>query len=177
MVLIMLIKVGFDMKKFLCAILAVAVVFSLAACSKKPTEGNDENTTLSSSVWPDNAFFKDIPAIDGTITLYQDNKNESGYTYSFFVDGVDYKSFCSYIAELEKAGFGIYSSSPLNTQKTEDMLPEKLDDGVYNATWLGKRRGVYVAAQWYGDEYYEANGLPADSNVRLVFYTYNPFAN
>ncbi len=175
----MLIKVGFSMKKFLCVILAVASVMSLAACTEKPTDAGAETTTASSAspMWPDNAFFKDIPSVGDNITFYNDDKNEKGYTYSFAADGMDYDDFRSYIAELEKAGFSVYKTSPLSTVTTEDMLPEKLDDGTYNASWIGNRRGIYVAAQWYGDEYYAQNNLPADNNVRLVFYTYNAFAN
>ncbi|MBQ5825340.1 MAG: hypothetical protein IIW48_11120 [Clostridia bacterium] len=175
------------MKKFLCVILAVAAVISLAACSEKPTSDNTETkadskveTTTETSTkleWPDNALFKDIPSVGDNITFYNPDKNEKGYTYSFAADEMDYDDFRKYIAELEKAGFSVYKSSVLSTIKTEDLLPEKLEKGTYNATWIGNRRGVYVAAQWYGDKYYEENNLPKDSNVRLVFYTYNAFAN
>ncbi len=167
------------MKKILCIILAAAAIISLAACSGKPSDGSaaDETTTAAAElVWPNNAFFKDIPSVGNNITFYNEEKNDKGYTYTFFADELDYDDFCKYIAELEKAGFSVYKESLLSTIKTEDMLPKKLEDGTYNASWIGNRRGVYVAAQWYGDEYYEKNNLPEDSNVRLVFYTYNAFA-
>ena len=161
------------MKKLFCVILAILSIVSLAACSDKPAETpTTEPVTYS---WPDNALFKDVPAVCGTIYFYRENKNDQGYTYSFGADGASYKDFRNYIAELEKAGFEIYSATVLNTTKTEDILPEKLDDDTFNASWIGKRRGLYVAAQWYGDEYYEQNNLPKDSNVRLTFYTYNVF--
>ena len=162
------------MKKLLCAFLAIAAVLSLAACSSDPS---DDVTTKAPTTyaWPDNAFFKDIPAIKDSVTLYNEEKNDQGYTYTFHVADVDYKEFCEYIANLEKSEFEIYSTSPLNTTTTKDLLPDELPDGTYNASWLGKRRGVYVAASWYGDEYYEANNLPQDNNLRIVFYTYNPF--
>lgn len=167
------------MKKLLCIILAAVAVASLAACSKKPTNDNTANESIETTeqlIWPNNAFFKDIPSVGDTITLYNEEKNDKGYTYTFFADEIDYDDFCDYIAELEEAGFSVYRPSLSSTTKTEDMLPKKLEEGTYNASWIGNRRGIYVAAQWYGDEYYEQNNLPEDSNVRLIFYTYNAFA-
>lgn len=164
------------MKKILCIILALISVVSLAACSKDPGEEQaPQAADTKADKWPDNAFFKDIPSVGDNITFYNEDKNEKGYTYTFFADEMDYDDFRAYIAKLEEAGFAIYDTSVLSTKKTEDLLPEKLEDGTFNASWLGKRRGVYVAAQWYGDEYYKANDLPEDSNLRLVFYTYNAF--
>jgi|GEM_PF-6184116 len=163
------------MKKILCILLALVSIVSLAACSKDPTDGSIETTTEETYTWPDNVFFKDIPAIDGKINFYKDDKNDQGYTYTFFADELDYDDFRKYIAELEEAGFSVYKKSLLSTNTTEDMLPKKLEDGTYNASWIGNRRGVYIAAQWYGDEYYKENNLPEDNNVRLTFYTYNPF--
>ncbi len=164
------------MKKFLCIILALISIMSLAACSDKPKEQQPIQPTSDSVTWPDNAFFKDIPSVGDTITLYEDSKTEKGYSYTFFADDITYDEFCAYIAKLEEAGFGVYKTSLLSSTTTEDMLPKELPEGTYNASWLGNRRGVYVAAQWYGDEYYKQNNLPEDSNVRLVFYTYNAFA-
>ncbi len=167
------------MKKILCIILVAVAVASLAACSEKPTDDNASSEAAATTeplIWPNNAFFKDIPSVGDTITLYNEEKNDKGYTYTFFADEMDYDDFREYIAELEKAGFSVYKESLLSTIKTEDMLPKKLESGTYNASWIGNRRGVYVAAQWYGDEYYKENNLPEDSNVRLVFYTYNAFA-
>ncbi|MBO5361202.1 MAG: hypothetical protein J6B25_10245 [Clostridia bacterium] len=167
------------MKKLLCTILAIVAVVSLAACSKKPTNNNTANESIETTAplnWPNNAFFKDIPSVGENITFYKEDKNDKGYTYTFFADEMDYDDFCKYIAELEKAGFSVYKESLLSTIKTEDMLPKKLENGTHNASWIGNRRGVYIAAQWYGDKYYEENNLPEDSNVRLVFYTYNAFA-
>ncbi len=164
------------MKKILCVILALVSIMSLAACSGKPEEQTAPQTNTNAIQWPDNAFFKDIPSVGDTITFYEDNKNEQGYTYTFFADDMTYGDFRAYVAKLEEAGFSVYKESLLSTITTEDMLPEKLDEGTYNASWIGNRRGVYIAAQWYGDEYYEQNNLPQDSNVRLVFYTYNAFA-
>lgn len=164
------------MKKLLCITLAILSIVSLAACSKEP-ENNQVVETKAPTVhnWPDNALFKDIPAVHGTIGFYRENKNEQGYTYAFGSTGSDYKDFCAYIAELEKAGFEFYDMTGLNITDTEDVLPEELEEGTYNASWIGKRRGLYVAAQWYGDEYYKQNELPEDSNIRLTFYTYNAF--
>ena len=167
------------MKKLLCIILAAVAVASLAACSEKPTTGNTANdsaVTTKPFTWPDNVFFKDIPSVGDTITMYNEDKNDKGYTYTFFADEIDYDDFRDYIKDLEKAGFSVYKKSLLSTNTTEDMLPKKLEEGTYNASWIGNRRGIYVAAQWYGDEYYEQNNLPKDSNVRLTFYTYNVFA-
>lgn len=166
------------MKKLLCILLALTTVISFAACSKKEPGNETEKIELTTPTytWPDNVFFEDIPDVGGTITFYKDNKDDKGYTFTFFADDLDYDDFRKYVKELEKAGFSIYKPSLLSSTTTEDMLPEKLEKGTYNASWLGNRRGVYVAAQWYGDEYYEKNNLPQDSNVRLVFYTYNAFA-
>lgn len=171
------------MKKILCALLAVSLVFGLAACG-----GNDtpETTTQPTTVvlpqdktfpWPDNALFGDVPALKEQVEFYKENKNDKGYTYEFAVNGVSYDEFRTYIAKLEDAGFGIYKDSLLDTIKTSDVLPEKLAEGKYNAVWSGNRRGLYVAAFWYGDEYYENNGLAQSYNVRLTFYTYNAFEN
>ena len=102
-------------------------------------------------------------------------KTEDGYVYTFFADGVDYKALKNYVKQLEEAGFGVYNSTPLELTKTEDLLPDKLDEGTYSAKWIGNRRGLYVAITWYADEYYEANNLPKDNNIRLYFYTYNAF--
>ncbi len=164
------------MKKLLCITLAILSIVSLAACSKEP-ENNIVVETKAPSVysWPDTALFKDVPAVSGTIGFYRENQNDKGYTYAFGSDGVDYKGFCAYIAELEKAGFEFYDVTGLDITDTEDVLPEELEEGTYNASWLGKRRGLYISAQWYGDEYYEKNNLPKDNNVRLTFYTYNAF--
>ncbi len=162
------------MKKLICMLLVAISVFSLAACSKDPVE---ETPTKAPTVhnWPDNALFKDVPAIGGTINFYNEEKAEEGYVYTFFADGIDYKGLKDYVKQLEAAGFSVYDSTGLNITKTEDMLPDELDEGTYSAKWIGKRRGLYVAINWYADEYYETNNLPKDSNVRLYFYTYNAF--
>lgn len=162
------------MKKIICALLAASLLFCFAGCNKNL--GGDETTVVEKTfTWPEDAFFKDIPAPGGKIKNFNDSKNDKGYIYEISVDEIDYEEFCEYIAKLEGAGFGIYKSSPLSSLETEDVLPEKPADGIYNATWSGNRRGVYVAAFWYGDEYYEKYDLPKDSNVRLTFYTYNAF--
>ncbi len=161
------------MKKLLCIILALCTILCLAACGGKNEPENPHDAYTEQ--WPDNAFFADIPAIADEISRYKESQNDRGYVYEITLDKMDYKDFCKYIAKLEKAGFGIYKATPLSTLKTEDMLPEKLADGIFNATWSGNRRGVYVAAFWYGDKYYEEHDLPQDANVRLTFFTYNAF--
>ncbi len=165
------------MKKIICAVLAAVLVLCFAGCSKD--DAPEETTVVlpedKTFPWPDNAFFKDIPGPDGEIKNFKESNNDKGYIYEVVADGMDYKEFCEYIAQLEQAGFGIYKSSPLSDLKTEDVLPEKLGKDAHNASWSGNRRGVYVAAFWYGDEYYEKYDLPKDNNVRLTFYTYNAF--
>jgi len=168
------------MKKIFCLLLAAVCVVSLAACSKKT---NGESTTATPTQaeattvknWPYNAFFKDIPPIGGDIVSYKEGKNDQGYTYSFEVNDVDYNGLKDYVKQLEAAGFGPYSPSQLNPVKTEDMLPEVLSEGQYNAIWSGNKRGIYVSISWYADEYYQVNNLPQSCNVRLVFYSYNAF--
>ncbi len=170
------------MKKIICMLLAGLFVFGLAACGgdETPETTEKETTTVlmpdeKTFPWPDNALFGDVPAIKDRVEYYKDNKSDKGYTYEFAVNGISYDEFRTYIAELEKAGFGIYKDSLLDTVTTADVLPEKLADGKSNASWSGNRRGLYIAAFWYGDEYYEANGLEKSYNVRLTFYTYNAF--
>ena len=163
------------MKKIICLLLAAISVVSLAACSEDPVQEAPTTTPAAEYKWPDNALFKDVPAVSGKITFYNDEKTEDGYVYTFFADGVDYKALKNYVKQLEEAGFGVYNSTPLAITKTEDLLPDKLDKDTYSAKWIGNRRGLYVAITWYADEYYEANNLPKDSNVRLYFYTYNAF--
>lgn len=163
-----------NMKKIICLLLAAISVISLAACSEDPAPETPTNAPVEHS-WPDNALFKDVPAVSGKITFYNDEKTEDGYVYTFFADGVDYKALKNYVKQLEDAGFGVYNSTPLELTKTEDLLPDKLDEGTYSAKWIGNRRGLYVAITWYADEYYEANNLPKDNNIRLYFYTYNAF--
>ena len=171
------------MKKLLCAVLAGALVFGLAACSgddTPETTTQPEPTTVvlpqdKTFAWPDNALFGDVPAIKERVEYYRENKNDKGYTYEFAANGISYDEFRAYIAALEEAGFSIYKDSLLDTIKTADVLPEKLAEGKNNVVWSGNRRGLYVAAFWYGDEYYEANGLEQSYNVRLTFYTYNAF--
>lgn len=170
------------MKKILCVLLAAAVLFSLAACGDNSK--SDETTTQPTTVvlpqdkrfpWPDNALFGDVPGIKDSFEYYSENKTDKGYTYEFAANGVSYDEFRAYIAELEGAGFSIYKKSLLDTITTADVLPESLAEGKHNAVWSGNRRGLYLAAFWYGDEYYEANGLEKSYNVRLTFYTYNAF--
>lgn len=169
------------MKKILCLLLAGSLLFSLAACGEK---NKPETTTQPTTVvlpqdkrfaWPDNALFGDVPGIREEFEFYNENKNDKGYTYEFATSGVSYDEFRTYIAKLEEAGFGIYKDSLLDTIKTSDVLPEILAEGKFNAVWSGNRRGLYVAAFWYGDEYYENSGLTKSYNVRLTFYTYNAF--
>ncbi len=162
------------MKKIICLLLAAISVVSLAACSKDPAPETTTKAPVEHS-WPDNALFKDVPAISGKINFYNEEKTEKGYVYTFFADGIDYKALKAYVKQLEDAGFGVYNSTPLALTKTEDLLPDELDEGTYSAKWIGNRRGLYVAINWYADEYYEANNLPKDNNVRLYFYTYNAF--
>lgn len=165
------------MKKLLCAILALITVVSLAACSKDPDPTNTDVTTKAPSAytWPDNVLFKDVPALKDTISFYNETKDENGYVYTLFADDITYDEFCDYIDKLEKAEFNIYDTTGLNITTTDDILPDSLPEGKHNASWLGKRRGLYIAANWYGDEFYEENGLPKDSNVRIYFYTYDAF--
>lgn len=170
------------MKKLLCVLLAGSLVFGLAACggddSSESTEPETTTVVLPQDKtfpWPDNALFGDVPAIKEQVEYYKDNKNDKGYTYEFAANDISYDEFRAYIASLEEAGFGIYKDSLIDTVETADVLPEKLAEGKNNAVWSGNRRGLYVAAFWYGDEYYEANGLEQSYNVRLTFYTYNAF--
>ncbi len=168
------------MKKLLCIVLALVSVVSLAACSGNPTNNNEttdpsKETVTEVYTWPDNVLFKDIPSLSDNITYYNHGENENGHTFTFFADGFDYKEFCAYIKKLEDAEFNYYDLSNLDIYDTEDVLPEELEDGTFNASWIGKRRGLYVSAQWYGDEYYEENNLPKDNNVRLTFYSYDVF--
>ncbi len=166
-------------KRFLCALLAASMLFCLAACGDKTPDGSETTTFVAPAdktfPWPDNAFFADIPAVAEYVKNIKQTQNDQGYVYEITVDEIDYKTFREYIEKLEDAGFGIYKVSPLSDMTTEDMLPEKLAEDKFNASWQGNRRGVYVAAFWYGDEYYEKYGLPEDSNLRLTFYTYNAF--
>ncbi len=168
------------MKKIICLLLAAVSVASLAACSNDsdtatttatPEQAPAESTVITQP----NELFKDVPTISGDIKFSNDDKNDKGYVYTRFVDGVDYAALKEYVSQLEDAGFSIYHANPLDTETTDDILPDTLDEGTYTAKWIGKRRGLYVAISWFADEYYEINNLPQDSNARLYFYTYNAF--
>ena len=166
------------MKKIICLLLAAVSIASLAACSKAPA---DEATTAAPTQaatvknWLYTVFFKDIPPIGGDIIRNKEESNDKGYSYTFEVNDVDYNGIKTYVNQLEAAGFSVYNSSALGTVTTADMLPDTLPEGQHNASWVGKRRGVYVALTWYADEYYIENNLTQSYNVRLVFYSYNAF--
>lgn len=168
------------MKKIISLLLAVASVVSIAACSKDPVTETSTDAVVQPSVgatssagWPDDAFFKDIPAIDGDIISSQGpSKDDNGYVYSFLVYNVDYQGLKDYVKQLETAGFSIYKSNPLDTIKTEDKLPETLDEGQDTASWFGKRRGTYVSIIWHA----EKSGSEQGNRLSLFFYTYDAFA-
>lgn len=166
------------MKKIVCTLLAVSMLFCFAACSEKPFADNDGASGASQHdgyAWPDNALFGDVPALSEYTDGYKESKNDNGYVYEFSLDEMSYEAFRAYIAELEAAGFTIYDPTGFGLANTQERLPETLAEDVYNASWAGNRRGLYVSAFWFGDEYYEKNDLYADHNVRLTFYTYNAF--
>lgn len=167
------------MKKLICILLAFSLVLCLAACGEKEpgtTQQSGESTTAHPGyAWPDNSLFGDVPGPKDYVDRYKKSKNDQGYVYEFAVEDISYEEFRAYIFELEEAGFNIYDPSGLGLAKTEDRLPKSLDEDVFNASWSGNRRGLYVAAFWFGDEYYEKHDLAQDVNLRLTFYTYNAF--
>lgn len=164
------------MKKIICLLLAAVSVVSLSACSKDPGETNQPtNESVTVKNWPYTEFFKDIPVIGGDIYHYTETKDDKGYIYTFLVNDIDYQGLKDYVKQLETAGFSIYHANPLDTETTDDRLPDTLEEGTYTKSWSGKRRGVYVAINWYADEHYKENNLPDSFNVSLRFYTYNIF--
>ncbi len=152
------------------------MVLCLAACGDKTPDVSDESTVAQPGyTWPDGALFGDVPGPKERVDSFESKKNDEGYVYEITVKDISYEDFRAYILELEKAGFEIYDPSGLGLAKTEDRLPEKLGEDVFNASWAGDRRGLYIAAFWFGDEYYEKHDLAQDVNLRLTFYTYNAF--
>ena len=152
------------------------MVFCLAACGDKTPEVSNESTTKAPGyAWPDNVLFGDVPGPAERVDVYNEKKNEQGYVYEFAVKDMSYEDYRTYVFDLEKAGFKIYDPSGLGLVRTEDRLPKMLGEDVFNSSWAGNRRGLYVAIFWFGDEYYEKHDLAQDVNFRMTFYTYNAF--
>ena len=165
------------MKKILAVLMAAVALVSLASCGgkTKPTKGT-ETTAANQLTLPgeDSKLFGSVPKPDAELTRTNTGRDSKGYVYQWEFKGMDYEGFKAYVAELKEAGFSYYSTSALAIVAKEPEFKKTAKEAGYTAGWLGMRKGLYVSAMWYGDEFFEKNKITGP-NCRILFYTYNPF--
>lgn len=169
------------MKRLVALSLSAAMLLCLTSCAGNGKPGDEDSskhtivTTKRVYTWPDDALFGDVPALKDNPDTYLRHENDKGYTYEFGAKDMTYAQFREYLLKLENAGFKSYDVTGFGAKGVAEQLPEKLERGKNDASWIGFRRGFYVVAGWYSEKFYTEKKLPVDSSIKLTFYTYNPF--